>query len=95
MLISPSIQVGCLQAALDGAGILARSHSFHLEFLHFLTSEGAAGESAREDYENVSVGWSNLGVGEWIFAVAPYRPAHAGLDERYQTFLARNGIQNS
>ena len=95
MLISPSIQVGCLQAALDGAGILARSHSFHLEFLHFLTSEGAAGESAREDYENVSVGWSNLGVGEWIFAVAPDRPAHAGLDERYQTFLARNGIQKA
>lgn len=92
LLVSPSIQIGSLQAALDAAGIPARSHSFHLAFPDFLLGAGLAQRTVLEDYERVSVGWSNLGVGEWLFAVEPHRTPRPGVEEGYRAFLLRNGL---
>ena len=95
MLGSPSIQLGCLQAALDSAGIPARSHSLFLEFQHFLAGAERSLEFGLEDYERVSIGWMNLGVGEWIFAPPPESGARRRSDADYLAFLARSGVSKS
>jgi ribosomal peptide maturation radical SAM protein 1 len=89
---APSIQLGCLEAALRDAAIECRSHSFHLELQRFLAVEAALHEFTLADYEQVAVGWENLGVGEWLFAVPPFRAEHPEPERRYAELLERNGV---
>jgi ribosomal peptide maturation radical SAM protein 1 len=92
MLAAPSIQLGSLQAALDAAGLPARSHSFHLELQHFLEVQAPELGFSLTDYEEVATGLMNLGVGEWLFALPPLRVARNREEDRYTELLLRSGV---
>lgn len=91
-LSSPSIQLGCLQAVLEAAAIPCQSHSLHLAFQDFLCQRSAAASFGLGDYEEVAVRWENLGAGDWVFAVPPFRAEVGAVEQRYGELLLRNGM---
>lgn len=91
-LSSPSIQLGCLQGVLEAASIPCQSHSFHLAFQDHLCERSADARFGLGDYEEVAVRWENLGVGEWVFAVSPFRREVCAVEERYTELLRRSGM---
>lgn len=94
MIESPSIQIGTLHAALERAGLGVRSHSFHLAFQEFLEEHRRPGREllTLEDYADVSTRWSNLGAGEWIFAVPPARELSAARDAELVSLMRSGGV---
>jgi hypothetical protein len=91
-LSSPSIQLGCLQGVLQAASVPCRSHSFHLAFQDFLCERSADARFGLADYEEVATRWENLGAGEWIFAVPPFRAEVPAVEERYVRLLRGSGM---
>ncbi len=91
----PSIQLGTLQAVLEGAGVRAEARSFHLAFMDHCRRETAgrpeAGRIQLQDYEAVGDVHGRLGLGEWIFAVPPFRDA-PHLDAQYLAHLRAQGV---
>ena len=75
-LYRPSIQLGTLQSVLNLAGIRTEVRSFNLAFMDFITSRVASQPDEKpfvvDDYFEVA-GSYGVGLGDWIFAVAPFR----------------------
>jgi hypothetical protein len=75
----PSIQLGILWSVLEQAGIATEVRSLMLSFMeHCLTETAARPEGERvelADYAMVADQNFPLGLGDWIFAVPPFRDA--------------------
>jgi ribosomal peptide maturation radical SAM protein 1 len=91
----PSIQLGTLQAVLQRAGIRAEVRSLNLAFMEHCLS--APAETPREevirvaDYDRIASERYPVGLGEWIFAVPPFRDTRE-LDAEYFGYLRTKGI---
>src|SRR5687768_6734888 len=90
----PSIQLGILQSVLRRAHIAVDVRSFNLTFMDYIASgdggHTAAGQFSFDDYRQVSEDYYELGLGDWIFAVPPFRESFE-LDERYLEYFRANG----
>lgn len=93
-LESPSIQLGTLHASLERARLPVRSHSLHLAFQDFLEVNARDIGFSLDDYALVATRLSNLGAGEWVFALPPQRAERPGREQRYARFLRANGVSH-
>jgi hypothetical protein len=95
-LKSPSIQLGILRAVLDRAGVATETRSLKLAFMEHCrraTAERADDERPGvEDYERVGCQHSHVGLGDWIFAVPPFRQNTRERDEEYLAYAGREGV---
>jgi ribosomal peptide maturation radical SAM protein 1 len=86
----PSIQLGLLQSVLEREGIRTEVATLALAFMEHCWAESAGLPRAERidpaDYEAVASDHSGIGLGDWIFAVPPFRDA-AESDARYLAFL--------
>ncbi len=86
----PSIQLGLLQSVLEREGIRTEVATLALAFMEHCRAESARLPGAERidlaDYEAVASDYSGIGLGDWIFAVPPFRDA-AESDARYLAFL--------
>lgn len=92
----PSLQLGILQAVLDRAGFTSRVRAFNLAFMEHLASASAVTREKRltiDDYRLVAMSFS--GVGDWIFAIPPFRAPTADRDERFFAHLRSRGLGDS
>ena len=92
----PSLQLGVLQAVLDRHGFSSRVRQLNLTFMEHLVAASAAtrGQALTvADYRLVSTGFS--GVGDWIFAIPPFRTPTAEGDERFFAHLRSRGLGDS
>ena len=94
-VLRPSIQLGTLQSTLKRAGIRTEALSLGLTFVEHLLAETAhrpEGEQIRlPDYEAVADLRYTMGLGEWIFAVSPFREARETNDP-YLAYFRSRGI---
>ena len=94
-VLRPSIQLGTLQSTLERAGIRTEALSLGLTFVEHLLAETAhrpEGEQIRlPDYEAVADLRYTMGLGEWIFAVPPFREARETNDP-YLAYFRSRGI---
>jgi ribosomal peptide maturation radical SAM protein 1 len=95
----PPIQLGILRAALEREGLGADVRSLELEFLdHCMAATAARGPTERiglAAYDRV-LEWSrDVGLGDWIFAVPPFRVPSSELDDQYLALLRRHPIPES
>ena len=91
----PSIQLGILGRVLELAGIATEVRSLMLAFMEHCRAETAARPDAERitpaDYETVGDRRFSIGLGDWIFAVPPFRDA-PDLDARYLAHLRARGV---
>lgn len=97
-LSTPSIQLGLLQSVLEGAAIRTEVRTLALAFMeHCHTRTAGLAEAERigvNDYGAVSTEYDGVGLGDWIFAVPPFRDA-SGSDARYLALLRERGVPPS
>jgi len=90
----PSIQLGILGSVLEQAGIATEVRSLMLAFMEHCLAETAARPEAERielaDYAMVGEKNFPLGLGDWIFAVPPFRDA----PDRDAQYLAHLHEQN-
>jgi ribosomal peptide maturation radical SAM protein 1 len=87
-LVFPSIQIGTLRAVLAREGLATEARSFNLSFAEHMARAGFA----VTDYERVNDEFWRRGLGDWLFAVPPFRETTAARDAAYREFLfAGNG----
>jgi len=94
----PSIQLGILQPVLERAGIRTEVRSLYLAFMEHCR-RATAGHPPNDqihmtDYDPMADGYSLVGLGDWIFAVPPFRHA-PDADVRYVAYLRGEGIPAS
>jgi hypothetical protein len=92
LLEFPSIALGILSSVLKGADIAPIVRSYNLLFVDFVQRrEGAGAElMSLQDYRDLANLSPGRGLGDWIFAVPPFRPISPEEDERYFELLHRN-----
>jgi ribosomal peptide maturation radical SAM protein 1 len=87
----PSIQLGTLQAVLNQAGIESTVRSFNLALMEYLISSTADQAPEQQikisDYNAIASEYWSVGMGDWIFAVPPYRDFTPEDEEDYLTYL--------
>jgi ribosomal peptide maturation radical SAM protein 1 len=92
----PSIQLGTLQPLLEGAGIRTETRSFKLDFMeHCRVATRDQPEDQRiglADYEAVAADHYWVGLGEWIFAMPPFRETAAERDAAYLDYVRQHGV---
>ncbi len=90
----PSIQLGILQSVLRRANVRSEVRSFNLAFMDHLASADADKPAddrfSFEDYLDVAENHYKVGLGDWIFAVAPFRSS-GDWEQRYLEFFLANG----
>ena len=91
----PSIQLGILGRVLERAGIATEVRSLMLAFMEHCRAETTARPDAERitpaDYETVGDRRFSIGLGDWIFAVPPFRDA-PDLDARYLAHLRARSV---
>lgn len=92
-----SIRLGILQNVLRRAGIPVEVRSYYLAFMdHLIASTATLSEPRRltvEHYEDVATRrYWDVGMGDWIFAVPPFRTPSALVDERYFAYLRAHRV---
>ena len=87
-LYYPSIQIGLLKAAAAQRGITVETRSYYLDFAQHIVEATAAEPEplAITDYAKVSDSGWQFALGDWIFAVEPYRSNSATSDAAYANF---------
>ena len=94
MLNRPSIQLGILRSVLRRANIRTEVRSFNLAFMdHLISAQSDLPREDRfsfDDYLDIAEYYCNVGLGDWIFAVAPFRDS-GDWEERYLECLVANG----
>jgi ribosomal peptide maturation radical SAM protein 1 len=86
----PSIPLGILSAVLRADGLAPVVRSYNLTFIDFLGRvwpEEEGGFTLR-DYEQLADN-PRLGLGDWVFAVPPFRGISPAGDEEYLAWVAR------
>lgn len=86
-LYRPSIQMGTLQSVLRRAGIEAEARSFNLAFMDYLATGDGGQSFSVDDYLQVSEVFYSGGLGDWLFAVEPFR-SPGGTDQEYFAYLS-------
>ena len=90
VLSVPSIQLGLLQSVLEQAGIRTTVATLGLAFMEFCgTATGGLVDELRiglAEYDDVARR-VETGLGDWIFAVPPFRHASEAADAEYLAFL--------
>src|SRR6185503_39426 len=96
MLHRPSIQLGVLRSVLENASIETGVRSFSLAFMDHLVIAHSKGLTEKQfsydDYLDVAEYYCNVGLGDWIFAVPPFREP-GDWEERYLQSLRDRGGQ--
>lgn len=94
-LPKPSIQLGTLQAVLERAGIPTAVRSMKLAFMEHCRAATAGGPAAERiepsDYEAVAAEHFGVGLGDWIFAVPPFREG-PDPDTAYLHYAREQGV---
>ena len=90
------IQLGILCPIAQRAGFTAETRHFNLTSMEYFWSK-TAGEAEHDritfpDYVMISEEYYEMGLGEWIFAVPPYRPYDRESDEEYFAYLQMKGV---
>src|SRR5262245_52598312 len=92
---TPSLQLGLLQSVLERAGIRAEAATLSLAFMEHCREQTAKLPDDEQigiaDYRAVAVEYDYAGLGDWIFAVPPFRD-DPGADARYLDFVRAAGI---
>ncbi len=92
----PSIQLGILRSVLRRANIRTEVRSFNLAFMDHLVSANVdrphEDRFSFNDYIDVAENYCKVGLGEWIFAVAPFRDS-GDWEERYLEYLRSTVIK--
>lgn len=83
LLRAPSIQLSTVKALLARAGIDSKVLNFNLEWMQYLADHG---QFEAKDY--FTIAQAGGGLGEWVFAVPPFRDVVAGEIEEYKTAFA-------
>jgi ribosomal peptide maturation radical SAM protein 1 len=98
-LNSPSIQLGVLKALLESKGLPVESRSFYLRLSEFLlekTSDCSADDAILvSDYHAVASRFWTVGLGDWIFAVPPFRPLTPRSDADYFAYLRQQRVPDA
>lgn len=84
----PSIQLGILQNVARRAGAHAEVRHFYLRFADYLCA-ATGGALQVDDYRSVAHESWRIGLGDWIFAVPPYRSSEPQLDRQYLDYARR------
>lgn len=96
MLGLPSIQLGTLQSLLVDAGFRTESRTFYLALMeHFISSTARLREKERlgiNDYAKIGLKYYRMGMGDWIFAVPPYRELTEEADAEYFAYLRSEDV---
>ena len=96
MLHRPSIQLGVLRSVLEKAKIKTAVRSFSLAFMDHLANTHSDGSAEKQfsydDYLDVAEYYCNMGLGDWIFAVPPFRES-GDWEEIYLESLRAHGGQ--
>ena len=91
------IQLGILSSAVEKAGFSVGTRSFFLSAMEYFSSATAhfpPGERITiADYEIISNTSFRVGMGDWIFAVPPYRTPNTDLDEEYFAYLRSHDVE--
>jgi ribosomal peptide maturation radical SAM protein 1 len=94
-LSTPSLQLGLLQSVLVSAGLRAEVKTLALAFMeHCWVETAGLPEGERiglAEYDAVACDHESLGLGDWIFAVPPFRDAPES-DARYLAYLREHGV---
>jgi ribosomal peptide maturation radical SAM protein 1 len=97
-LSTPSIQLGLLRSVLDRAGIATHVATLALAFMeHCRAASSGLAEGERiglADYAAIADEHYRFGLGDWIFAVPPFRDAPES-DARYLEFLRARHVGES
>jgi hypothetical protein len=97
-LSTPSIQLGLLRSVLDREGIAAHVATLALAFMeHCRAASSGLAEGERiglADYAAIADEHYRFGLGDWIFAVPPFRDAPES-DARYLEFLRARHVGES
>lgn len=95
LLEAPSIQLGTLKSVLQYANIRSEVRALNLAFMHHVRVEDAPlpGEAplSPHDYMDVADEYYHLGLGDWIFAVPPFRKSSQQEDDCYFDFFRSKG----
>ena len=91
----PSIQLGILQSVLHRANIAVDVRSFNLTFIDYIACLDAGQVTTEhfsfDDYRKVAEENYELGLGDWIFAVAPFRESFEWDEQYLEHFRASGG----
>lgn len=92
---TPSLQVGLLQSVLQRAGIRTEAATLSLAFMEYCCAQTAGLPVSEQvgigDYSAVATEFDHTGLGDWIFAVPPFRDNPAA-DAQYLAFLRQGGV---
>lgn len=88
----PSIQLGILRSVLRRANISTEVRSFNLAFMDHLASADRPYEDrfSLDDYTDIAENYYKVGLGDWIFAVAPFCDS-GDWEERSLEYLRADG----
>lgn len=90
---TPSIQLGILKAVLDRHQIQTECKTYSLAFMEYLAS--IALPFSYDEYNEVGDTCFGLGLGDWIFAVPPFRTCNIADDTKYVDFLRGQGVRET
>ena len=90
-LMFPSIQLGILKPVLERAGIAAETRSYKLAFMQHLADVDPA-RFTTADYSSVTETYHGVGLGDWIFAVPPFRDNDEERDRAYFEYATRSKV---
>src|SRR6185295_10329992 len=95
LLEAPSIQLGTLKSVLQRANITSEVRPLNLAFMHHARVADAPlpGEEplSSHDYMDVADEYYHLGLGDWIFAVPPFRESSQQEDDSYLDYFRSKG----
>lgn len=85
------IQLGILQGVVERAGFSSVTRSYFIDAVTWFSEQTKAlspeGRLTVTDYSNIATNHWRKGLGDWIFAVPPYRENTEESDEKYFSFL--------
>jgi ribosomal peptide maturation radical SAM protein 1 len=90
---TPSIQLGILKPVLERRGIKTACRSHSLTFMDFLAARRIP--FSYDEYNEVGDENFGVGLGDWIFAVPPFRPWDAARDQAYLAYLRQHGVRET
>lgn len=96
-LAHPSIQLGILKRVLEQDRIKTQVRSYNLALMEHFAAQSQNSESriTVSDYVTIAVDFCTRGLGEWIFAVPPFREMQDADDQSYYDYLRASGASEA
>lgn len=94
MLHSPSIQLATLKALLERENFSVATLHYYVDAAeYFISSVNTDDHSfTTDDYSNISNGYRERGLGDWIFGVPPFKDLDPERDEIYRQYLKKHFV---